>query len=201
MSSALGDAAKDPRDSLVDRVDGGMRVLGLRSLSRPSSIPQHFGPRQTILPPEIIVQLCQVYLQQVDPIIKILHRPSLSSLMLQGEGYLKYPNGHPSVEALKAAVCYVAASSMTENQYRTMFHASKSSIVADCQRACEDAMERSSLLATQDITVLQAFVLYIVSVHLHLNVHHYVRGRLMLHNLVRLRLQGKQKTEVEPCGH
>lgn len=85
--------------------------------------------------------------------------------MLQGEGYLDYPDGHTSVEALSSAVYYSAASSMTENQCRTMFHTSKSSIVEGCQRACEVALERSGLLATRDITVLQAFVLYLVSTY------------------------------------
>jgi hypothetical protein len=115
-------------------------------------------------------QLCQVYLQQVDPVIKILHRPSLSKWMLQGEGYLGYPEGHASVEALNSAVCYSAASSMAENQCRSMFHISKSSIVEDCRRVCEVALERSGVLATRDMTVLQAFVLYLVRAHLIFNI-------------------------------
>lgn len=109
-------------------------------------------------------QLCHVYLRQIDPVIKILHKPSLSSCMLHGENYLGYPNKHPSHQAIRSAVCYSAASSMTEKQCRTMFHANKSSIMEGYRRLCETALERSGILATQDIAVLQAFVLYLVSV-------------------------------------
>lgn len=39
-------------------------------------------------------QLCHIYIEQVDPIIKILHRPSLEAFMLNGKPYLGYEPGH-----------------------------------------------------------------------------------------------------------
>lgn len=105
-------------------------------------------------------RLCQVYLDQVDPVIKILHRPSLSKFMEHGERYLDYPES--SVAALSAAVCYAAACSLSEMQCQAMFQNSKASVVALTQRACESALEQAEILITSDITVLQAFVLYLV---------------------------------------
>ena len=106
--------------------------------------------------------LCHVYLQNVDPIIKVLHRPSIAKLMIQGEHYLGYPDDHISVQAIRAAVSYAAASSLSETQCWLMFHTEKSSLVSGCRKACEFAVERANLLTTRDITVLQAFVLYLV---------------------------------------
>ncbi|KAL9094772.1 MAG: hypothetical protein Q9165_003043 [Trypethelium subeluteriae] len=156
-----GAQAIDPAQS--DSADDGTRVLGLWGSSNPHPVPRHLAANRAALSRDkvAISQLCQVYLRQVDPLIKILHRPSLSKWLLQGEGYLGYADGHASVEALNWAVCYSAACSMTENQCRTLFQAGKSNVVADCRRASELAMERSGLLTTRDITVLQAFVLYL----------------------------------------
>ncbi|KIM96896.1 hypothetical protein OIDMADRAFT_65474, partial [Oidiodendron maius Zn] len=139
--------------------DSGIGVLGLGALCDTPLIPNHFTPRVSVS----VSQMCLVYLRQVDPVIKILHRPSLQGWLVRGEGYLGYPSGHASVDALSAAVCYSAASSMTENQCHASFHTNKSTVVADYRKACEAAMQRADLLATRDITVLQAFVLYLIA--------------------------------------
>ena len=108
-------------------------------------------------------KLCHLYLEQVDPIVKILHRPTLEGFMLQGGNYLGRDRDHPSVEALKAAVCYSAVISMSEAQCQAVFGTNKLMMVGDYRRACEAACERAGLLTTDDMVVLQAFVLYLVS--------------------------------------
>ncbi|RFU28557.1 hypothetical protein B7463_g7777, partial [Scytalidium lignicola] len=107
-------------------------------------------------------RLCQVYLDQVDPVFKILHRPSLRKLLQHDSTYLGYPEGHASVIALGAAVCYVATCSLSETQCRDMFQTSKAALVTQYRRACETALDRADVLVTEDITVLQTFVLYLV---------------------------------------
>ncbi|KAF9889001.1 hypothetical protein FE257_007978 [Aspergillus nanangensis] len=106
-------------------------------------------------------KLCRVYLRNVDPIIKVLHRPSLSKWMIDGAPYLA---GLPeeSSRALEAAVCYSAANTMTELQCQQEFQKSKSIVVGVYRRMCEDAIEMAGLLTTRDITVMQAFVLYLI---------------------------------------
>ena len=75
---------------------------------------------------------------------------------------------------------------MTEDQYRRILHTSKAQVVAECRAACEDAIEKSGLLATQDVTVLQAFVLYIVSTRLpQESLIVLARNRLIVYRLVR----------------
>lgn len=109
-------------------------------------------------------RMCQVYLDQVDPVVKILHRPSLCRLMQHGGKYLEYPDGHPSTLLLSASVCYAAVCSMADHQVNAILQVSKTSAVAELRAACEAALEKSTVLVTTEITVLQAFILYIVRV-------------------------------------
>ncbi|KAL2855957.1 hypothetical protein BJY01DRAFT_186605 [Aspergillus pseudoustus] len=136
---------------------GGLRVLDLGgNIDTHDSSPLSQEKETTR-------QLCQVYLQQVDPVIKILHRPSVEKWMMQGEQYLGFPDGHVAVDALGSAVRFAAAASLTENQCWARFHMSKSTLVADTRRVCETALDRGGLLACPSITALQAFVLYLIA--------------------------------------
>ncbi|KAK5678026.1 hypothetical protein LTR17_027674 [Elasticomyces elasticus] len=107
-------------------------------------------------------RLFQVYLEQVDPVVKILHRPCLTGFMKHGEPYLDFPEGHSSVAALSAAVCYAAACTLSDTQCWALFREGKASVVSSTQAVCESALERAEVLVTSDITALQAFVLYLI---------------------------------------
>jgi hypothetical protein len=144
-------------------LDGGFMALGF-SCSIPT--PDVWDPTYTHVPLHldhgIASELCKIYLRQVDPIVKILHRPSLTRWLIDGGDYLGYPERHPATDALGAAVSYLTVMSMTEDQCTVMLNMSKATIATSCRKACESALERSGLLTTQDTTVLQAFVLYLV---------------------------------------
>lgn len=77
----------------VDSVNNGIGGLRLLGADNSLSLSLISLPRDKIA----ASMLCQVYLQNVDPIIKILHRPSLSKWMLDGGQYLGSPDGHNSV--------------------------------------------------------------------------------------------------------
>lgn len=164
-----GDAEKeitqshDPSYAVHDTYDGGIAALGLWGEDSPSGACRCSTGRVPLYQDKAAAsQLCEIYLNQVDPIMKILHRPSLSLWLVSGQSYLHYPAQHVATSALAAAICYAAANSMTEDQSQNLFEMDKSSIVLDCREACEAALQKSGLLTTRDITVLQAFVLYLV---------------------------------------
>ncbi|KAG6034026.1 hypothetical protein E4U40_004460 [Claviceps sp. LM458 group G5] len=136
-----------------------LNLLGLNSclsINAPSNPGIPFGDRS------LMSQLCDIYLRNVDPVIKILHRPSLSKWLMDGNRYLGYPEDHSSVKALEAAVCYAAANTLSEAQCQAMCHTSKSTIVSTFRRQCEVALERSGLFSTRCRIILQSFVLYLV---------------------------------------
>ncbi len=82
--------------------------------------------------------------------------------MVQGERYLNYEPGHPSTEALAAAVCFLAVNSMTEDQCQAVFHSTREAAYREYGGACEAALSRAGPHHHQGHAVLQAFVLYLV---------------------------------------
>ncbi|KAJ5150769.1 uncharacterized protein N7500_010958 [Penicillium coprophilum] len=143
-----------------ESVSNGFSALGLLGIDNPLSLSFMSLPRDKLG----ASNLCQVYLQNVDPIIKILHRPSLSEWMLDGAStYLGSSEDDSSVRALASAVCYVAANTMTEAQCQATFQQNKSSITTVHRKMCESAFEKAGLLTTRDMTVLQAFILYLIA--------------------------------------
>ncbi|KAK2877750.1 hypothetical protein FQN49_001226 [Arthroderma sp. PD_2] len=154
-----GDEDSSKRSFGLDTLKSDIGALGLLG----SSNPLYPSPKIIYHRDKVAIgKLCHIYLHNVDPIIKILHRPSIRKWMVDGDKYLGYPEEHTSVRALESAVCYAAANSMTDSQCQAAFQASKSSIVAAHRRMCERAIESANLLTTRDMIVLQAFVLYLV---------------------------------------
>lgn len=107
-------------------------------------------------------KICNLYLQRVDPIVKILHRPSLMDHFLHDRPYLHYNDSDPVVDLLKAAVLFITSATASEEQCRDVFTTPKTSLVAIHRMACEVFIDRVGLIDTEDVTVLQAFVLYLV---------------------------------------
>ncbi|RAK87880.1 hypothetical protein BO79DRAFT_174869 [Aspergillus costaricaensis CBS 115574] len=140
-------------------VNHGPSTLGMLSIGNSLSPSFMSLPRDKLG----ASKLCQVYLQNVDPIIKILHRPSLSKWMLDGASeYLESSEDDIPVRALESAICYVAANTMTEAHCQATFQRSKSTIMAVHRKLCEGAFEKAGLLTSRDMTVLQAFILYLI---------------------------------------
>ncbi|KAJ5497178.1 hypothetical protein N7463_009165 [Penicillium fimorum] len=161
-SSVANEGGEDNMGSFgrKNSISNGFNVLHLLGIGNSLSPSFISLPRDRLASSK----LCQVYLQNVDPIIKILHRPSLSKWMLEGgTTYLGSSEDNYAVIALESAVCYTAANTMTEGQCQVAFQKTKSSIMAMRRKMCEDAIENAGLLTTRDITVLQAFILYLES--------------------------------------
>lgn len=110
--------------------------------------------------------LCRIYLEYVDPIFKILHRPSVGAFLLEGKSYLDYEPGHPAPIALASAVCYAATSSLSEENCLSSFEMSKKQMCDLYQKQTEARLHDADFITTNDLTVLQAYVLSLVGVHL-----------------------------------
>lgn len=108
-------------------------------------------------------QLLRLFFTQVDPVIKILHQQSLTEYALNGKPYLEYDPLHPAPAALVAAVRFVSVSSLSKEQCVDLFATTKESMASKYQKEAEDALARVDFITTNDMTVLQAFVLSLVS--------------------------------------
>lgn len=113
--------------------------------------------------PAVVAQLYDVYDRQVDPIVKITHRQTLKAYLVDQKGFLGFDLCDPRPAALRAAVCYSAVASMTEQQCQAAFGCPKLKVLPEFRDACDVALNKASLLTSREMTVLQAFVLYLVS--------------------------------------
>lgn len=154
--------SQDYSQSLQQRAQGSVLGLGFSH----SQNPQSYIDAALALRPALAVcnKLCQVYLNRVDPVVRIFHRPSLMDFLLDGKSYLDYQDTDPVLDVLRSAVFFVAIVSLTEEQCHSMFDADQTSLIATYRLACEVALDRAGLITTEDITVLQSLVLYLVCI-------------------------------------
>ncbi|TIA01363.1 hypothetical protein D6C82_03810 [Aureobasidium pullulans] len=108
-----------------------------------------------------IARLVGVYFAQIDPILKMVHRPSVERLLFHGEKYLEISDAYSSADALQNAICYAAANSMTDQKCQSLLGKSKPLLTEELCRACEKSLASANLISTRDTAVLQAFVLYL----------------------------------------
>lgn len=112
---------------------------------------------------QIRQQLFHIYLIRVDPVVKILHRPSLRKYLLEGRSYLSYDIWHPAPAALASAIYYAASCTLDEEQCLSLFNMNKATLINKYKNETEAALARVDFILTNDLTVLQAFVISLVS--------------------------------------
>ncbi|KAF3393437.1 Transcription factor vrtR2 [Talaromyces pinophilus] len=143
---------------------GYMPFMGLSLGRLGHTLPHSLSIRPS---PAVTTALCDIYLNQVDRIIKVLHRPSLKRHLLEGIPYPAVKRSREAENALDTAVFYAAVASMTDRQCYNLFQCSRNEVLPEYQSACEMALERADLMRTTDMMVLQAFVLYLVATRAH----------------------------------
>ncbi|KAM5466685.1 hypothetical protein MauCBS54593_005942 [Microsporum audouinii] len=118
--------------------------------------------------------LLDIFYSNVDPITRLVHKPSLHKRFLQYVqeiyGTRTYPPGEDGVmpastpaihtfEPLALAIFYSAINSLSAETVQIRFAAEKGTLLAQFQRGVEHGLGREGFLTTPRIEVLQAFVL------------------------------------------
>ncbi|KAF4998326.1 hypothetical protein FGRMN_3206 [Fusarium graminum] len=109
--------------------------------------------------------LWQIYLENIEPLIKVLHIPTMSRLMTQvrrGEHDIR-----PGDEALVFAIYYSAVTPMEKDEVQANLGASQSHYISQFRFALEQALSKANLLNTTNMAILQAFVIYLTVVKCH----------------------------------
>ncbi|CAK7236442.1 hypothetical protein SBRCBS47491_009638 [Sporothrix bragantina] len=112
--------------------------------------------------PSQIPYIWQVYQENVDPVVKILHIPTISKLIREARTNLD--NISPAAEALMFAIYYAAVNSLEDNEIQTNFMTEKTVLVNKYRFALEQALSKANFLISSDLVTLQAFVLLLVLV-------------------------------------
>jgi hypothetical protein len=114
----------------------------------------HPGPVQ-------IFRLWQVYLENIEPILKVTHAPSLQARIIDATGDLTGIN--PTLEALMFGIYAVAALSLDENDCLGMFNSSREQLLVNYHFGCQQALANCGFLRSDDRDCLTALYLYLVS--------------------------------------
>ncbi|CAK7232103.1 hypothetical protein SCUCBS95973_008149 [Sporothrix curviconia] len=170
-ASVASPASTSDAESQGPHPSAVVREMWARQLSRTGSLffrgPQqlkilsqvtalHPGPAQ-------IFRLWQIYLDNVDPLLKITHTPSLQSRIIEAAARPSLAGIDPTLEALMFSIYCVAIHSMTSSDCQATFGSTKQDLLGTYQPACEQALLNSGFLRTSERDCLAAFFLYLIS--------------------------------------
>ena len=132
---------------------GGDLLLGY-STGGMDLIHQHPNPYQGF-------RLWQAFLDNVNPLTKIIHAPTMQQEFLEATGNLD--NVSRAMEALMFAIYSSAVYSMDSAECELITGESQSVMLTRMQCATRDALIRAGLLKSSNLMVLQAFMLFLMS--------------------------------------
>jgi hypothetical protein len=114
------------------------------------------------MPNVLSPRLLQIYTVQVDPILPILQCSGLWGLVTPGGRYLDYPADHPVPRALGCAISYMTITTLSSDQCSQEFGSPRGLLLDTYRNLTKLALDRVDYMNTDDLTVLQAFVLFLV---------------------------------------
>jgi hypothetical protein len=107
-----------------------------------------------------IFKLWQSYLENVNPLLKVSHTPTLQGRVINAAGSIA--NVDPNLEVLMFGIYCVSALSVG-NDYEQVFGESKESLLSRYQFGCQQALLNAAFLRTTNLECLTGFFLYLVS--------------------------------------
>ncbi|KAJ5168720.1 uncharacterized protein N7482_004314 [Penicillium canariense] len=139
----------------------GASFVGSESSESMSNSPQSY--KGLSIPLQTRRQLCEIYLRNVDPVFKILHRPTLRAFLRDEQPYLDYEPDHHVPNTLALAVYYAAVCTIDDPQCQLLFGMDKKAVTADLQKETDAALSRADFVTTNELAVLQAYVLSLLA--------------------------------------
>lgn len=106
-------------------------------------------------------KLWQIYLDNVNPLFRVTHTPTLQARIIDAAGALT--KIEPVLESLMFGVYCTAVMSIPEDKCNDFFGASKGDLIKRFSFGCQQALLKSGVLHTDDSECLTALFLYMVS--------------------------------------
>ncbi|OAA81315.1 Transcription factor [Akanthomyces lecanii RCEF 1005] len=104
--------------------------------------------------------LWSVFQENVEPLLKILHVPTVDALLREARRDMS--TLLPADEALIFVIYFSAITALEPEEVQTNFGADKFALLGQYRFAVEQALAKANFLNTSDITVLQAFTLFLL---------------------------------------
>ncbi|KAG0651731.1 Bikaverin cluster transcription factor bik5 [Hyphodiscus hymeniophilus] len=107
----------------------------------------------------------QTFLENVQPLVKILHTQTMDKTIK--EVLQNLDSLSPSTEALMFSIYFATITSMNEDEVRMSFGVEKSYLIKQYRFGVEQALAKAGFLNTDEIVTVQALVLFLVCVRRH----------------------------------
>ncbi|TKX24050.1 fungal specific transcription factor domain-containing protein 25 [Elsinoe australis] len=127
-----------------------------------------FGTRQTpynlstLHPDQFqIFRLWQIYLDHIDPLLKVTHTPSMQGRIIDSAQDLTRTT--PETEALMFSIYCVSVHSLHEDDCLATFGAARRDLLVRFQFGCQQALSNCDFLRSNDLECLTAIYLYLLS--------------------------------------
>lgn len=111
-------------------------------------------------PKEHVAIYWQVYKENVDPLVKVIHAPTIEPTILKSADGLE--KIHRGLECLLFAVYYGTITSMWPEEVQKLFGEDKQDLLTRYRFGLEQALARAEFLQTDEIIVLQAFIIFLI---------------------------------------
>jgi hypothetical protein len=118
--------------------------------------------------PVQVFRLWQIYIDNVDPLLKVTHIPTLQPRIIEAMGDAK--RSTPTLEALMCGIYCMAVNSLRDAECRETFGAPKKQLMHKFRCLCQQALCQAEYLRTTDRDCLTAWYFYLVCVDLYHNV-------------------------------
>ncbi|RYP45879.1 hypothetical protein DL768_007836 [Monosporascus sp. mg162] len=112
--------------------------------------------------PSQIPFIWQVYVENVDPLVKILHVPTMNKIIRDWRNNMN--NLSPGLEALMFSIYFGSITSMDEDEVKLNFGVDKTTLINRHRFATEQALAKANFLTTSELVVVQAFTLFLIVV-------------------------------------
>ncbi|KAF2720932.1 hypothetical protein K431DRAFT_285401 [Polychaeton citri CBS 116435] len=101
-----------------------------------------------------------MFKENVDPLVKVLHMPSIEPTVLSAASHLN--NLSKGFEAILFAIYYGVTTSLTPPDCMSKLGEDRAVLLSRYRFAMEQALARANFLISEEIVVLQAFVIYLM---------------------------------------
>lgn len=110
-------------------------------------------------PPTQIPMYWEIFKENVDPVLRILHRPHTEKLIREAVRNLSHMS--KPMETMMFAIYYAVVTSMSPSDCLAVLGMDKDSGLKKYRFAFEQSLARANFLSTQEVLVLQSFTLYL----------------------------------------
>lgn len=110
--------------------------------------------------PVHIFRLWQLYLDNINPLIKITHTPTLQGRIIEAAGNVT--NITRELEALMFSIYSITVMTLSNDDCEAMFSSTKEVLLQKFNAGCQQALWQCEFLRTDSRDCLTAFCLYLV---------------------------------------